>query len=314
MNTIDRDSKNNENDNNDNKNKKKNKDGVEKYSIDASRRWMILTPGVDLPATTISDICCSEDTIISKKKEYAEIIEDREISRKAKIVQENQIEKEFVNEIENQNGNSEIIFKFHENVEMHCYEECLEIGENETRNIGEQDLLLSVIKQMAILGCNGVLLIADTKDRINDCFDCDTCQKLLVIEKNAKNIHHKNIDTLENINEELQNNAVKRIRFLISEKKLFLSENRDNPGVSLINNLIRDEEDDCENIFTTEQKEIKTIRLESKNENEIEKLDDTDVITFNSKTVKNVPETVQHILKSKITKNPLKVFAIKFWS
>ena len=54
---------------------------------------------------------------------------------------------------------------------MHCYEECLEIPENKTGKISEKDLLLSVIKQMAILGCNGVLLIADTKDRMNDCFD-----------------------------------------------------------------------------------------------------------------------------------------------
>ena len=279
---------------------------------------MILTPGVDLPAATITDSCCGDNTIISKKKEYQEKIRDRELARKIKTAEEKNVENvEVVNENKSQNEKSEINSKIHENVEMHCYEECLEISENKTGKISEKDLLLSVIKQMAILGCNGVLLIADTKDRMNDCFDCDTCQKLLVIEKKFKKINPSNSDAEKIRNQdgdnndmkELRNNAIERIRLLISEKNLSLSEIRDDPGV-----------EDLGTSSILDQGEMKAVRLvtENENRNEAKDLCDTVLNTFDSKNVENIrndiPESVLHLIKSKITKNPLKVFAIKFWS
>ena len=279
---------------------------------------MILTPGVDLPAATITDSCCGDNTIISKKKEYQEKIRDREQALKIKTEQEKNVENvEVINENKSHHEKSEINSKIHENVEMHCYEECLEISENKTGKISEKDLLLSVIKQMAILGCNGVLLIADTKDRMNDCFDCDTCQKLLVIEKKFKKINPSNSDAEEirnkdgdnNDMKELRNNAIERIRLLISEKNLSLSEIRDDPGV-----------EDLGTSSILDQGEIKAVRLvtENENQNEAKDLCDTVVNTFDSKNVENIrndiPESVLHLIKSKTTKNPLKVFAIKFWS
>ena len=75
--------------------------------------------------------------------------------------------------------------------EMHCYESCIDNNEVDTdlsSHVIERPLLLSVVKQMAILGFNAILLIADTRKRFFDMQATDICQKLLIAQSDSDRV------------------------------------------------------------------------------------------------------------------------------
>ena len=160
---------------------------------DDINRWMILTPGVDLPAVTENENCCDHKThLLSIKKDVKQ-----EIKKKMQITIDQ--EEEFGQNIE-KNGINEKNIILYENIEMHCFEKCIRKYENknEMENKDEHELLLPVIKQMAILGFNAVLVIVDRKERLNDCLECGICQKLLItVDDDSRRVDEINNDVLE---------------------------------------------------------------------------------------------------------------------
>lgn len=85
------------------------------------------------------------------------------------------------------------------NTEMHCYESCIDKNEVDTdlsSHVIERPLLLSVVKQMAILGFNAILLIADTRKRFYDMQATDICQKLLIAQSDSDRV-----DATDNVGE-----------------------------------------------------------------------------------------------------------------
>lgn len=72
--------------------------------------------------------------------------------------------------------------------EMHCYDSCIDKNEVDTdlsSHVIERPLLVSVVKQMAILGFNAILLIADTRKRFSDMQTSGICQKLLIAQSSS---------------------------------------------------------------------------------------------------------------------------------
>ena len=136
-----------------------------------ARRWMILTPGVQAPAKA-SSACCGSVTAPAPAAAAARVASD--IEQKSVVVDvADRVDREII-----------------EDVEMHCYDSWIESeggGGEESGQSGdnrktsrERKLQLSVVKHMAMLGCNAVLLIADTVQRFNDLQCSGACQKLLI--------------------------------------------------------------------------------------------------------------------------------------
>lgn len=72
--------------------------------------------------------------------------------------------------------------------EMHCYDSCIdknEVDTDQSSHVIERPLLVSVVKQMAILGFNAILLIADTRKRFSDMQTSGICQKLLIAQSGS---------------------------------------------------------------------------------------------------------------------------------
>ena len=90
------------------------------------------------------------------------------------------------------------------NTEMHCYESCIDKNEVDTdlsSHVIERPLLLSVVKQMAILGFNAILLIADTRKRFNDMQATDICQKLLIAQSDSDRVDATDVGVINHISD-----------------------------------------------------------------------------------------------------------------
>lgn len=90
------------------------------------------------------------------------------------------------------------------NTEMHCYESCIDKNEVDTdlsSHFIERPLLLSVVKQMAILGFNAILLIADTRKRFYDMQATDICQKLLIAQSDSDRVDATDVGVINHISD-----------------------------------------------------------------------------------------------------------------
>ena len=155
----------------------------------------------------------------------SEIVEEKSVETIKKTVKQSKIIKNMKMKMTTVN----------EEVEMHCYEDCIDrtrtnsgpdsgtrtnsgISSGSDSGIGsgsgpgtgpgtdsglnsnsqhatEHQLLTSVVRQMAILGCNAVLLVADSEERLSDLVGSETCQKLIIIE-NIESTQSVGKDTL----------------------------------------------------------------------------------------------------------------------
>ena len=211
-----------------------------------SRRWMILTPGVDAPVS-LSHISCS---VCNTPSADIEKMED---------------------------------------IEMHCFESCIEKSQECGTHMISTQLLLSVVKQMAILGFNAVLLLADTDSRLGDLQTSSTCQKLLIIEASSAVIQPSNQVVDLGSSDEIHRNVVNNILSSIEIESASDSGSNEIVQSSPIEGVVRQS-------YTAEKGEFHLI---DSGLSSIE-LDSSD------------RETREALTGGR--RNPLKVFSIQFWS
>jgi hypothetical protein len=209
-----------------------------------SRRWMILTPGVDAPVSLSHISCNTCNTPIGDVEKM-------------------------------------------EDIEMHCFESCIEKSEECGTNMIATQLLLSVLKQMAILGFNAVLLLADKDSRLGDLQTSSTCQKLLILE--ACSIDSKVMSSSQDV--DLAGDDVHRNVVVLS---MIESSAARGSGVT-VQSLSR-EEVAIQQSYTAENGEFHLIDIDS------------------ARIIPIAVESTGTEMRTRGTRNPLKVFSIQFWS
>jgi hypothetical protein len=176
-----------------------------------------------------------------------------------------------------------------EDIEMHCFESCIEKNEECGTHMIATQLLLSVVKQMAILGFNAVLLFADTNSRLGDLQTSSTCQKLLILEASSKDSQMtSNNDEADCAGGEMHRSVVNSILSSI--------ESSADRGSSEVAQSVSGEEVAIQQSYTAEKGEFHLI--------------DCDIAHLTPVAI----ESADRETHTRGRRNPLKVFSIQFWS